>query len=95
MTAMRVDAEEVAALGDSLLELSRYLGQGQTTAVAGRAMGRGSAGGALDAVLSGWELRRHELSRHLGELGRLARTAGAGYVWAEAALERMAGVAER
>lgn len=98
MTAMRVDADDVAALGESLLELSRYLsaylGKGHATAVEGRAMGRGSAGGALDAVLSDWELRRHELCGHLDELGRMARTAGGAYVSAEAAVERLAGVAE-
>jgi hypothetical protein len=98
MTAMRVDADDVAALGESLLELSRYLraylGQDRATGAERRAMGKGSAGGALDAVLSDWELRRHELCRHLDELGRLAGTAGAAYVSAEAAVERLAGLAE-
>jgi hypothetical protein len=98
MTAMRVDADDVAALGESLLELRRYLsaylGQDRATRAGVRAMGRGSAGGALDAVLSDWELRRRELCGHLDELGRLAHTAGAAYVSAEAAVERLAGVAE-
>jgi hypothetical protein len=98
MTAIRVDVDEVAALGESLLELSRFLSRSlsqlQAPSVEGRAMGRGSAGGALDAVLSDWELRRHQLCGHLEELGQLARTAGVAYVSAEGAVERLAGVAE-
>ncbi len=90
---MRVDADDVAALGESLLQLSHYLSQHRATADQRSAMGRGSAGGALDAVLSDWELRRHEICAHLDRLGESARTAGAAYISTEAAVERLAGVA--
>lgn len=81
---IRIDAEAVAALGASLLEIAGAL---ESTPDAGPdrwALGPGESAPALDAVVSNWRHSRLLLARTLRDLGGRAQLAGGAYLRTEA-----------
>ena len=84
MPEIRVSAEDLSRLGESLAEVSAFLGAlGHVGPVEPWALGPGSAAGALQAALGNWERRRIQLGRHLDELATAAQTVGGAYVQVE------------
>lgn len=80
MTRVRVDADAVAALGAAVTGVGLELRDCAVAAAEGSwAVGSGTTARALSEVLGDFEHQRLVLGRHLDELGRLARVAGALY----------------
>ena len=80
MTRVRVDADAVGALGEAVTGLALELREcAVAAAVRSWAVGSGASARALTEVLGVFENQRLVLGRHLDELGRLARLAGAMY----------------
>lgn len=84
MAGIRVSAEEVAALGTTLQEISAFVSAaGGGLDADGWALGPGASAGELAAVLGSWQRHRLLLGRHLDELAAAAKAAGAAYVSTE------------
>lgn len=83
MTEIAVSPEDVARMGDSLVEVSTVIGD---LSLLGPEAGWLPAGPALDAfteVVTTWERLRIQLEQSVGALGESARTAGGLYIDAE------------
>jgi hypothetical protein len=93
MPQIRVSAEDVTALGETLFEArDALLGIVDGLLDDNRwAFGTARSGDVLDEVLGNWRHRRLELARHLDDLGAAAQAAGGAYVEVEAANLRLTG----
>lgn len=83
MTSIRVDAEAIAALGETLADLGTQLAAAESGRADRWALGPGASAEAFDDLLTHWRRQRLVLSEALAELGEGARGAGAVYVDAE------------
>ncbi len=88
MTSYRVDAGEVAALGEGLLDLAGSLALVGDPRPDLWALGPGRAGGALGELLGGWRLARLRAAEDLTALGEAAAAAGGLYLDTESAVAR-------
>ncbi|MGL4174896.1 MAG: hypothetical protein ACRCSN_02375 [Dermatophilaceae bacterium] len=88
MTAIRVDAEGVAELGASLVEIAESLVLMGDSSQDGWALGTGEARGALEELLGGWRRVRLQLGEGLAGLGEAAAAAGGLYLDTEAGVSR-------
>jgi hypothetical protein len=93
MTRMRVGADEVAALGKSLVRVAVDVrAAGERTEADAWSLGPGSSAAELVAVTGDFEHQRQVLGRLLAELAEVAQRAGGAYVEVEAEVEgRLAG----
>jgi hypothetical protein len=84
MTRLRIDADAIAALGESLTDHARALEE--ISALPG--LGEGFIGYATDAIhdaVTDWERARVDICARLDHLAGLARSAGGVYVDTELA----------
>ncbi len=88
MTTYRVDAGEVAALGEALLDLAEALARVGDPRPDLWALGPGESGTALGELLGGWRLVRLRTAEDLAALGEAAVAAGGLYVDTESAVRR-------
>jgi hypothetical protein len=85
MTRIRVSAEEIAALGQSLAQVAADVrSTADRTAREAWALGPGASAGTLVAVAGDFDHQRLVLGRALAELARIAQLAGGGYAEVEA-----------
>jgi hypothetical protein len=88
MTTYRVDAAEVAALGESLADLAEALALMGDPEPDLWALGPGSAGAALGELVGGWQLARLRTAEQLALLGEAAVSAGGLYLDTESGVRR-------
>jgi len=88
MTAIRVDATDVAELGVALAETGADLLLMGDPAAERWALGPGATGPAVEELLGGWRRVRLALGESLSELGDAAVGAGSLYVDTEAGVSR-------
>jgi hypothetical protein len=88
MTRYRVDAAEVAALGEGLLDLAEALALTGDPEPDLWALGPGGSGPALGDVLGGWRLERLRAAEELTGLGESAAAAGGLYLAADSEVRR-------
>jgi hypothetical protein len=92
VTEIRVDADEIAALGGELIRLADGLGDaGFAAADDSWSLGPGSSAPLLREVVTDIEHQRLVLARSLRCLGDLARQAGGGYAHVEDGLSGWTG----
>lgn len=91
MTTIRVDAAEVAALGEGLVDLAESLLLTGDPAADRWALGPGGVGPAVEELLGAWRLARLGLADDLVDLGEAASAAGGLYVDTEAGVGRSLG----
>ncbi len=88
MSTFRVDAAEVAALGESLAGLAESLALMGDPQPDLWALGPGASGTALGELLGGWRLARLRTAEHLAGLGEAAVAAGGLYLDTDAGVRR-------
>jgi hypothetical protein len=88
MTTYRVDAAEVAALGESLVGLAESLALMGDPEPDLWALGPGASGTALRELLGGWRLARLRTAEHLTGLGEAAAAAGGAYLDTDTGVRR-------
>ncbi len=86
MTTIRVDATEVARLGDALHALAEEVAASGDGSVDRWALGPGRSGAAFEELVGHWRLQRLRLADALAQLGDGARTAGGLYADTEAVI---------
>ncbi len=88
MSSYRVDAAEVAALGESLVGLAESLALMGDPEPDLWALGPGASGTALRELLGGWRLARLRAAEELTSLGEAAVAAGGLYLGTESGVRR-------
>jgi hypothetical protein len=88
MSTYRVDAAEVAALGESLVGLAEGLALMGDPEPDLWALGPGESGTVLRELLGGWRLARLRTAEHLTELGEAAVAAGGLYLDTDTGVRR-------
>lgn len=87
MTQYRVDASDIAGLGEVMRDLAQTLDSlDGLPRGAGPAYGTGQVASAMDDLLANWTHERLVLARSLAVLGDAANAAGAAYVNSDAAV---------
>lgn len=85
---MRINSEEIIALGESIDGVADRLGESAVATPDGASgFVDGTAAGAFDAVRGDYELVRIALCEQLHDLARIARQAGGCYLAAEDRVE--------
>lgn len=88
MTTFRVDAEEVAALGASLVEVAEALVLAGDPSADRWAFGPTATGAAFEELMGGWRRVRLLLGRELAGLGEAAAAAGGLYLDTDGGVRR-------